>query len=255
MKQPLKIEAGREHRQVMGHCSTVTEPVPFGRMHLRPLQFAMVDLFPSHLNDWDSVVQIPSHLREVLVPWYKNEWLSTPVVIKDGSKYFDLHICLSNKLGGLPSLSVLGTWPLQDSRLHINELEMLVVIREVLHWLEMLRNKMILVFSDNSTVIAYIKNQGRTHSRPLCYRSAERLTCKSRKMRDRTSLHYFFLSIRDKKLHHSYYSHGSKNLSPKLTSKNLLSALISKVRGVRTIKYWLGNWLTWLRGLRQPWIS
>jgi ribonuclease HI len=69
---------------------------------------------------------------------------------------------------GMEDLSVKGTWTVEESRLSINILEMKAVILGVQAFQSTLRGKCITLFSDNSTVVAYIRKQGGTHSDTLC---------------------------------------------------------------------------------------
>ena len=60
-----------------------------------------------------------------------------------------------------------GRWSPEDSVLHINLLEMLAVQKALVKWQFWLKNKNILIASDNTTVVAYINNQGGTRSYSL----------------------------------------------------------------------------------------
>ena len=68
----------------------------------------------------------------------------------------------------LDDLTVQGVWSSQEQQLHINNLELLAVRNALHHFCTLLQGKHVLVKSDNSTVIAYINNQGGTKSTDLC---------------------------------------------------------------------------------------
>ena len=57
-----------------------------------------------------------------------------------------------------------GKWTLQERQWHINVLEMLAVQRVLEHFLPIVRGKMVLIATDNITVVYYIKRQGGTRS-------------------------------------------------------------------------------------------
>lgn len=59
-----------------------------------------------------------------------------------------------------------GTWSLDESRLHINMLEMWVVRLALVH-LQLQQGDNILVATGNSSVVAYVNRQGGTRSRLL----------------------------------------------------------------------------------------
>ena len=65
----------------------------------------------------------------------------------------------------LNSLSVEGTWGVSESR-HINILEMTAVLRACQSFIAHIRDRDLLVLSDNTTVVAYINHQGGTRSNP-----------------------------------------------------------------------------------------
>jgi hypothetical protein len=61
-----------------------------------------------------------------------------------------------------------GVWTCKERSLHINNLEMLAVIRTVDLSEEVLRDRQVLLSTNNMTVVSYINNQGGTHSPSLC---------------------------------------------------------------------------------------
>ncbi len=64
-----------------------------------------------------------------------------------------------------------GLWSGRHLTWHINWLEMLAVFRALKHFLPDLRDRHVLVRTDNTAVVSYINHQGGQHSRPL-YRLA-----------------------------------------------------------------------------------
>jgi hypothetical protein len=60
-----------------------------------------------------------------------------------------------------------GLWPRRHLRLHINELELRAVLKGLQTFLPLLEGKTVLVQSDNTTALAYIKKGGGTHSSRL----------------------------------------------------------------------------------------
>ena len=63
--------------------------------------------------------------------------------------------------------TVSGKWTVEESTLHINNLELLAVCKTLQHWETRLQNSVVLIASDNSTVVSYINKQGGTISRSL----------------------------------------------------------------------------------------
>ena len=60
-----------------------------------------------------------------------------------------------------------GTWSRWQRSLHINNLELLAGHLALQHFLPLVINKVMIVMTDNTTVVGQIKNQGGTHSRSL----------------------------------------------------------------------------------------
>ena len=67
----------------------------------------------------------------------------------------------------LTSHQTSGMWSPRQRSLHINNLELLAVHLALQHFLPLVINKVMIVMTDNTTVVGQIKNQGGTHSRSL----------------------------------------------------------------------------------------
>ena len=61
-----------------------------------------------------------------------------------------------------------GTWSLPESKLHINYLELKAVFLALKEFQKLCMGKMVLVATDNTTVVAYINKEGGMRSGPLC---------------------------------------------------------------------------------------
>ena len=60
-----------------------------------------------------------------------------------------------------------GLWTEDQSRLHINVLEMKAIFLSLTRAAHRVKNSTVLVSTDNTTVVAYIRHQGGTHSTDL----------------------------------------------------------------------------------------
>ncbi len=69
-----------------------------------------------------------------------------------------------------------GTWSLNQSQSHINLLEMKAVSLALANLLPLIRGKCVLLATDNSTVVSYIRKQGGTHSLSLFRETWDLLT-------------------------------------------------------------------------------
>ena len=81
------------------------------------------------------------------------------------SQPFALHGRLRFWLGAsLGDNHISGSWSLTCSQFSINHWELLAVLYGVQGFLPLLRNRSISLFADNTTALAYLRNQGGTHS-------------------------------------------------------------------------------------------
>ena len=64
----------------------------------------------------------------------------------------------------LLDITASGLWSPEEVELSINARELLAVERGLFHFSHLVSNSTVAIFSDNSTVIAYLRKQGGTHS-------------------------------------------------------------------------------------------
>ena len=62
--------------------------------------------------------------------------------------------------------SGLGMWLAEESKRHMNKLELLAIQRAIDHFVPMLRNQVVMVHSDDNSVVAYLQNQGKLSLQP-----------------------------------------------------------------------------------------
>lgn len=169
----------RQVAHIVGLCQAAAELLPLGRLRLRPLQWAVADWL-QHETDWDQLIPMERSFLQALQIWGNEAFLHSTVPIREPSP--TRSICTDASQAGwgahlLPEFSIAsGLWSEQESALHVNELEMLAVLRALQFWAPILRGLPVLILSDNSTVVAYLSKQGGTRSRSLCNRAIEVLT-------------------------------------------------------------------------------
>ena len=61
-----------------------------------------------------------------------------------------------------------GSWSFPESKLHINSLELKAVFLALKEFQDLCPNNIVLVATDNTTVVAYINKEGSMKSGPLC---------------------------------------------------------------------------------------
>ena len=142
--------------------------IPFNRLHLRKCQLLMLRLWDKSWSNIDLNILITTEMKEAFSQWLNKDWLSQglplkpPIVSKtiftDSSTY---------GWGGYledPHQDTSGTWSPEEKSLHINCLEMRAVANTIKAFAEELRNEVVMVATDNSTVVNYINKEGGTRS-------------------------------------------------------------------------------------------
>jgi len=158
----------RHFQQINGFLNNMQPLVPWGRIHTRILQMNLNSHWsPQKLPQNHKLPVWEESLEEVL--WWLEEtnfFRGAPLhppesqitMFTDASKGgWGAHV--DNK-------KMCGSWSVSETLLHINILEMRAVIL-ALKELNPPRNTNILVKTDNSTLVAFINNQGGTRSNQL----------------------------------------------------------------------------------------
>lgn len=161
----------REFLSLVGVLNAAADLVEQGRLHLRPIQFYLLDRWRPHkdpLGEWIAVRQpLIQHLSWWLDPSRLREGVSlTPPTVS-------LHLITDASHAGWGAhleplgLMVSGTWSHAETDLHINNLEMRAARLAISAFREQVQDQCVLLSSDNTTVVSYVRRQGGTHSLPL----------------------------------------------------------------------------------------
>ena len=157
----------RQFMSLIGLLTATEKQVYLGRLHMRPIQW--------HLkNNWrvslEKVIPIPTSLHPHLEWWLEedNVLQGQPLhplkhalqIFTDASKEgFGTH---------LDEHTTKSVWSLPESKLHINYLELKAVLLALRDFQQQVANQIVLVATDNTTVVSYINNEGGMRSGPLC---------------------------------------------------------------------------------------
>nr|KAG5710727.1 hypothetical protein BaRGS_035129 [Batillaria attramentaria] len=162
----------RHWLRVLGLLSAAADLLPLGRLRTRRLQLYLLSQWRPFSGDLDRQIDLPPHLLQELAPWSDPVWLAAGVPLQRPSP--TLSICVDASKDGwgahlLPSfITAHSLWSPADRAQHINWLELKAVFLALQHWLPQIAASPVLVMSDNSTVVSYIRKQGGTKSTPLC---------------------------------------------------------------------------------------
>ena len=154
-------------QRLIGHLVSLTKIVPLGATMLRPIQRSLS-------SQWSPVSMTPYHkvaaseeASSALQWWSEEQNLLLGMSLRPFQHQVQMFTDASTQGWGacLNSLSVQGTWGVSESR-HINILEMTAVLRACQSFIAHIRDRDLLVLSDNTTVVAYINHQGGSRSNP-----------------------------------------------------------------------------------------
>ena len=148
--------------------TATTKQVHLGLLHMRPIQW--------HLKiNWrvpeslEKVIPIPRSLHLHLQWWLKEDNVLTGQPLHTIKHALQIFTDASDEGWGayLSEHIARGSWSPPESRLHINYLELRAVFLALKEFQDLCSNKMVLVATNNSTVVSYINKEGGM-SGPLC---------------------------------------------------------------------------------------
>ena len=159
----------RQFMSLIGLLTATEKQVYSGRLHMRPIQW--------HLKwNWhvpevpEKIIPVPQSLHPHL-DW----WLDGANVLKGQPLHPLQHAVLlftdaANEGWGahLGDFTARGVWSPVESRLHINYLELKAVLLALRQFEHLCRDHIVLVATDNTTVVSYINKQGGMKSGSLC---------------------------------------------------------------------------------------
>ena len=154
-------------RKLLGHLSSMNQLVRGSRLRMRSLQ--------SNLrNQWDfrnerAQITWDQQSREDLLWWTKNERLSRGHSLQMLPPDLSLWTDASDKGWGahLSNQFTSGPWTNEEKLLSINLRELRAIKLGLREFKDLVQDKVVALFSDNISAIAYLKNQGGTMSQNL----------------------------------------------------------------------------------------
>ena len=153
----------RKLMSLIGLLTATEKQVHLGHLHMRPIQ--------RHLkNNWrvpetmEKTIPIPKSLHPHLVWWLEESNVITGQPLHPLKHALQIFTDASKEGWGahLNEHIARGNWPLPESKLHINYLELKAVFQALC------TNNIVLIATDNTTVVAYINKEGGMKSGNLC---------------------------------------------------------------------------------------
>ncbi len=165
--RPLKM-----FQKMLGLMASASPVLQLGLLHMRPLQYWLKPWVPSHAYRHGCLcIKVDQACMAALAPWKDPQWMERGIALGMVCRRKVVSTDVSNTgwgalCDGKPTFS---PWLKEESRLHINCLEMLAVCRALHTFLPDLRGHHVLVHSDSMTVVSYINRQGALTSKRLFF--------------------------------------------------------------------------------------
>ena len=156
------LPAARLWQVLLGHLASLSQLVPRGRLHTRPIQLCLRQQW-SPLRDPPHVLVAPDAETLESVPAHLDAGVSLRPLPTPLRLYTDAS--LSGWGAHRLEHQARGVW--SPTPRHINWLELKAVILALQQFLPHVQNRHIIAMTDNMTVVAHINKQGGTHSREL----------------------------------------------------------------------------------------
>jgi hypothetical protein len=154
---------------LLGLLGSAEKQVPLGRLHIRPLQTCLHSQFRWGVHPLDFPVALNSKCFIALEWWSDLENLSKGQPLgpfqPDHTLFTDAS--LTSWGAHVDELQFSGQWTWIESKMSINQLELLAVIRALQALPPSWRGSKLMIASDNSSTIAYINKFGGTRSQPM----------------------------------------------------------------------------------------
>ncbi|MEW8547329.1 MAG: reverse transcriptase domain-containing protein [Candidatus Thiodiazotropha sp.] len=164
--------SARAFLSLLGKLSAAAQFVVLGRLHLRPLQMALFAQWKPHLLPLEHLILISPQIKFHLNWWINRDRFIQGVPLKPALPTHSLFTDASLSGWGAhlepEGLLFHGVWSQGQSHLHINILEMKVILLALKQCEHHVKNSSVMVATDNSSVVAYLRREGGTHSPTLC---------------------------------------------------------------------------------------
>ena len=153
----------------LGYLASLVDVVPWCLFHMRDLQSHLLGFFAPSLRNLATLVPLtPSVVPHI--QWWCDQshlLLGNQFPPPQPSVVLTTDASLMGWGAHLGESEVAGHWNINWQQLHINLLELEAVRRALDHFHPQIRNRSVLVRTDNTTVVAYINRQGGTRLKRL----------------------------------------------------------------------------------------
>ena len=159
----------RQFMSLIGLLTATEKQVWSGRLHMRPIQWHLKRHW--HVPEvLEKVIPVPQSLHSHLDWWLDEDNVLRGQPLHPFQHALQLFTDTSNEGWGalLGDSTARGVWSVSESCLHINFLELKAVRLALKSFEHLCRDQIVLIATDNTTVVSYIKKQGGMRSGSLC---------------------------------------------------------------------------------------
>ena len=163
--------SARDFLSLLGQLNAAADLVMLGWLHLRPLQMSLHNQWKPQNFPLCHQIGMTTEILQHLKWWLQEDRYrqGIPLRIDPPSHTIFTDASLSGWGAHVEPEGLLfhGLWTEDQSRLHINVLEMKAIFLSLSQAVHKVKNSTVLVSTDNTTVVAYIRHQGGTRSPDL----------------------------------------------------------------------------------------
>ena len=160
--------SAKDFLSLLGQLNAAADPVMLGRLHLRPLQMSLHNQWKPQKFPLCHRIGMTTKILQHLKWWLQEDLYrqGIPLKIDPPSHTIFTDASLSGWGAHVEPEGLLfhGVWTEDQSRLHINVLEMKAFFLSLTRAVHKVKNSTVFVSTDNTTVVAYIRHQGGTRS-------------------------------------------------------------------------------------------
>ena len=159
----------RQFMSLIGLLTATEKQVHLGRLHTRPIQWHLKNNWRV-LESLEKVIPLPRSLHPHLQWWLEESNVLQGQPLHPIKHALQIFTDASKEGWGahLNEFTARGSWSVPESKLHINHLELKAVFLALKEFQDLCTNQIVLVATDNTTVVAYINKEGGMKSGPLC---------------------------------------------------------------------------------------
>ena len=152
--------------QVLGHLVSLEKLVPYGRIRIRPIQWQLRLQWNQSKERSSKLIPLDLQSRLAILWWTNRENLrrGVPVGTIDVECYLYTDSSTQGWGAHLQDLTASGIWSQDQAQLHINVLELQAIWLGLRAFSQRVENTRVALISDNTSAVAYLRNQGGTKS-------------------------------------------------------------------------------------------